>query len=89
MLFYNGIVFCGGKFQKADVRTRGEIIAEVSPSLEKQEGEEAVDLLGRWLLPGFLCPLRSDFPVSDYHDHGGKLQPRHAQTDSDGYRGEV
>ena len=60
MLFYNGIVFCGGKFQKADVRTRGEIIAEVSPSLEKQEGEEAVDLLGRWLLPGFF----------DVHTHG-------------------
>ena len=60
MLFYNGTIFCGGTFQKADVRTQGERIVSVSPSLEKMDGEEAVDLQGKWLLPGFF----------DVHTHG-------------------
>lgn len=60
MLFYNGTIFCGGTFQKADVRTQGEHIVSVSPSLEKTDGEEAVDVQGKWLLPGFF----------DVHTHG-------------------
>lgn len=60
MLFYNGIAFCDGTFQQIDVRTGGDRIAETGPSLKRADGEEAVDLQGMWLLPGFF----------DVHTHG-------------------
>ena len=60
MLFYNGIAFCEGDFRRLDVRTEGERIVQTGECLEKKEGEEALDLQGKWLLPGFF----------DVHTHG-------------------
>lgn len=59
MIFKNGTVFFEGKLRKLEVQVVNDRIARVAPSISAP-GEEAVDLEGRWLLPGFF----------DVHTHG-------------------
>lgn len=57
MIFKNAEVFTDGAFQKLDVRTENDTIAEIGESLS---GSESIDLSGRQLLPGLI----------DIHSHG-------------------
>lgn len=42
------------KVEVADVRVRDGLIAEVGPNLSSSEGEQVVDVSGRWLMPGLV-----------------------------------
>lgn len=60
MLFKNGKVFTGEKFEEVSVRTEGAKITEVGPGLAERAGEEVVELGEDLLIPGFI----------DLHTHG-------------------
>lgn len=60
MLFKNGTAFIDGTFRCMDVRIHGDKITEIAEKLQSKEGEEAIDISGKWLLPGFF----------DVHTHG-------------------
>lgn len=60
MLFQGGLVYIDECFQQADVRICGNEIAEMAEHLEAAEGEEILNIEGKWLLPGFF----------DVHTHG-------------------
>lgn len=60
MLYKNGAAFIDGAFRHMDVRTTGDKITETAEGLREKDGEEVVDIGGKWLLPGFF----------DVHTHG-------------------
>lgn len=60
MLFKNGTAFIDGALKHMDVRVAGDKIAETAENLSKKDGEEVIDVGGKWLLPGFF----------DVHTHG-------------------
>lgn len=60
MLFKNGKVFTGERFEEAAVRTEGGKIVEIAPELSEKPGEEIMELREDLLIPGFI----------DLHTHG-------------------
>lgn len=60
MLFRNGKVFTGEKFEEVSVRVEDGRIAQIAPDLSEKAGEEVVQLGEDLLVPGFI----------DLHTHG-------------------
>lgn len=60
MLFRNGKVFTGEKFEEVSVRVEDGRIAQIAPDLSEKAGEEVVQLGEDLLIPGFI----------DLHTHG-------------------
>lgn len=60
MLFKNGRVFTGEKFEKVSVRVEEGKITQIAPDLSERAGEEVVELGEDLLVPGFI----------DLHTHG-------------------
>lgn len=60
MLFKNGRVFTGEKFEKVSVRVEDGKITQIAPDLFEKAEEEIVDLGDDLLIPGFI----------DLHTHG-------------------
>lgn len=60
MLFQGGMAYIEEEFLRRDVRVRGNKITELRERLEAEEGEQVINMEGKWLLPGFF----------DVHTHG-------------------
>ena len=60
MVFKNGKVFTGEKFEQKDVRVEDDIIVEVGAGLTIRAGEEMIELGDELLIPGLI----------DLHTHG-------------------
>lgn len=60
MLFRNGKVFTGEKFEEVSVRVEDGRIAQIAPDLSEKAGEEVTELGEDLLIPGFI----------DLHTHG-------------------
>lgn len=60
MLFQGGMAYIEEEFLRRDVRVRGNKITELRERLEAEEGEQIINMEGKWLLPGFF----------DVHTHG-------------------
>lgn len=60
MLFRNGKVFTGEKFEEVSVRVEDGRIAQIAPDLSEKAGEEVTELGEDLLVPGFI----------DLHTHG-------------------
>ncbi len=76
-LIVGGTVVNAAGSQRADVRIRGELIAEVG-ALEPEEGERVIDATGRLVLPGgidphvHLAPIRDLFTFADDFESGSR-----------------